>query len=469
MTSQLTLASSTGIILRDYQAAAIEAGVASLKDPSDENGLIVAPTGSGKSVIIAGIVQQLDAPALVFQPSKEILVQNAEKLRAYGFKPSIFSASMGSKRVGQITLATIGSAVGRPERFKHVKYILIDEAHAMLNPKNTDGMFSQFLARMPGVKLLGLTATPYRMQTDGFGGTILKFLTRTRPRVFHKVVYHIQNRELFDRGYLAKLVYETVPGFDKSKLKKNSTGADYTDESVKDHFREISFTERIVETVQMLCARGRKSILVFTRFVSEAEEISRSFPGQAAWVSAETHPDGRARCIHRFKSGQIRVMVNVQILGIGFDFPALDTVVLGNPTMSLARYYQWVGRAIRPHPSKDSALIVDMVDLVPQFGKVEDLTLVDGGHGKWHVESNGRQLTNVYYGDQPVGPETKPQVGLPPGFPALDWKQLGPGVKSAPATGLFWTRWRMNKDGLKAAGISVKRDKTEKWWVIWRQ
>ena len=88
------------------------------------------------------------------------------------------------------------------------------------------------------------------------------------------------------------------------------------------------------------------------------------------------------------------------VLTTGFDYPELETVIVARPTMSLALWYQMIGRAIRPHKEKEYALIVDMCGNLGLFGQVEYLTIVDGKNGKWFVSSKGKQLTNIYYGDR---------------------------------------------------------------------
>lgn len=385
--------------LRPYQEQAVAAGVSFMMGTKPENGIIVAPTGSGKSLIIANIVQQLPGPCLIFQPSKEILEQNAAKLLAYGYRPAIYSASAGEKKVGAITLATIGSVVQKPDLFRHVRYVIIDEAHGV-NAKDDNSMFVSFLNRLGDVRILGLTATPYRLSTDGFGGSILKFLTRTRPRVFQKVVHVIQNGDLFRSQYLARLEYKQVKtGFDQSRLRLNTTGADYTDESVRRHFKELNFSDQIVRCVHRLHELNRGSALVFTRFVEEAEYVASRIPG-AAIVTAQTNKKDRARVIDGFKAGRIPVVANVGVLTVGFDYPELANVILARPTMSLALYYQMIGRAVRPHPNKEYAMIIDMVGLSKQFGRVEDIELVRGENEKWFVRNRGRQLTNVYFGKE---------------------------------------------------------------------
>ena len=139
----------------------------------------------------------------------------------------------------------------------------------------------------------------------------------------------------------------------------------------------------------------RKGILVFTRFLKEAEQLTRSIPG-CAIVSGETPKKERETILEDFKAGKIPVVANVGVLTTGFDYPELDTIVMARPTMSLAMWYQIVGRAIRPHPDKEAGWIVDLCGNIRRFGEVSDLRLIDGGNGKWAVWTKGRQLTNIW-------------------------------------------------------------------------
>lgn len=251
-------------------------------------------------------------------------------------------------------------------------------------------------------KVLGLTATPYRLSSSRDFGSMLKFITRTKPHVFSEVIYHVQVSTLLDMGYLAKLNYYPMnpSGWNELNLKVNTTGADYTDRSVQREYERIDFYGYLVHIVQRLMnpkAGGkRKGILVFTRFLKEAEQLTWSIPG-AAIVSGDTPKGERERILEAFKAGEIPVVANVGVLTTGFDYPELDTVVMARPTMSLAMWYQIVGRAIRPHPSKECGWIVDLCGNIKRFGEVSDLRLFDSGNGKWAVFSNGRQLTNVRF------------------------------------------------------------------------
>lgn len=379
--------------LRDYQQQASDAAVRFFQQRPKHNAVMVLPTGSGKSLIIADIASKLTEPTLVFQPSKEILEQNFEKLCSYGVLDcSIYSASLNRKEISRITFATIGSAINNKEAFSHFKFVIIDECH-LVSAKQ--GQYLEFLESM-NVPVLGLTATPYRLSSTSFG-SILKFITRTRPRVFKEVIYHCQISELLEREFLAKLKYYQIKAISSENLVLNSTKADYTDKSVRDEYRRANFQEKALEIVERLIKAGRENILVFTRFIEESEFIVNRLEGLAEIVTGETPKKERERILSDFKSGQIRVVCNVGVLTTGFDFPQLSTIVLARPTMSLALYYQMIGRSIRPHKEKKEGWIVDLCENYKRFGKVEELVLTADKPGLWYVRNKDTQLTNIYY------------------------------------------------------------------------
>lgn len=385
--------------LRNYQQQASDAAVRYFTDKSRYNALIVLPTGSGKSLVISDIASRLPGHTLVFQPSKEILEQNYKKLCSYGvIDCAVYSASMGQKDINRITFATIGSAANHPELFTHFQHVIIDECH-LVNPKQ--GMYRDFLSQMR-CKVLGLTATPYRLSSSQEFGCMLKFITRTRPCIFSRLIYQVQVSTLLDMGYLARINYYAMNplGWDESNLRVNTTGADYTDKSVVREYERIDFYGYLVSIIERLMRPKsgirRKGILVFTRFLKEAEQLTRSIPG-CAIVSGETPKSERERILEAFKRGDIKVVANVGVLTTGFDYPELDTVVMARPTMSLALWYQIVGRCIRPHASKECGWVVDLCGNIKRFGEVKDLVLRDTGREKWALFSGQRQLTNVYF------------------------------------------------------------------------
>lgn len=389
--------------LRPYQKEASDKAVAFFLDKKTKsNALEMLSTAAGKSVIIADIASRLDAPVLIFSPSKEILEQNYFKYLSYGFdNASIYSACLNSKEIGQVTFATIGSVKSHPELFLRFKYILVDECH-LCDPKQ--GMYKNFFDSLK-CKILGLTATPYRLQSYRNYGSILKFLTRSNPKIFSNLIYYVQTCDLMDEGYLTKPKYFSVPppSWKEGNLRLNTTGRDYTDESVKNEYARVDYYAWLVSVVKRLLSPKsgvpRNGILVFTRFVEEAERLTQEIPN-CAIVTGETPKKEREEFIARFKCGEIKVLANVGIFTTGFDYPELDTVVMARPTRSMAQYYQILGRVLRLRPDKrpKDAWYVDICKNYERFGKVEDMKLYDeNGNGKWVIKSNGRKLTNVIY------------------------------------------------------------------------
>lgn len=380
--------------LRDYQREAVEAAVRFFKSPAQFNGIEVLPTGSGKSLVIANIALALDAPVLIFQPSKEILEQNYAKLCSYGFDDvGIYSASFGRKEIRPITFATIRSVKNCPEYFRQFKYVIVDECHYV---NASEGMYRRFFDAIK-CKILGLTATPYRLYSSKNFGSQLKFITRTRPRIFSEVIYQVQIGDLLRRGYLSEMNYYQLNIVDTSKLQLNSIGSDYSDESLKQYYIDNKFNDSLENVVKRLLKANRTSILVFTKFIDEARNLTESLGSIAEIVSGETPKKKREAALENFKKGRVKVVANVGVLTTGFDFPELATVVMARPTMSLALWYQICGRAIRPYKEKVS-WIVDLCGNYKRFGKVDQLYLHDTTkRGQWAVFSGNRQLTNVWF------------------------------------------------------------------------
>ena len=388
-------------ILRTYQKQASQAAIKAFKE-FKRNGLLILPTGSGKSLIIADIAANLDEPLIVFCPSKEILEQNVEKFRSYGIIDyGVYSASAGSKEINRITFATIGSVNNHVEDFDRFKYVIIDEAHFV---NSRGGMYENFINSGNRI-VVGLTATPYRLSPSYYGGSELKFLTRTRPRIFTDVLYFCQIGELLSKGYLAELKYFDVSSkvsFNIDNVRTNTTGSDYDEKSLQLEYERSGFIYDLENwTLRVLNPNDgskRNGVLVFTRFVKEAQHLVDRLNAKgidSAIVTGETHKKEREQILEAFKKKIIKVVANVNCLSVGFDYPALDTIIIASPTKSLARYYQQVGRIIRPDKSKKSGWVIDMCSNYKRFGAVSDLLIeCPVGTQKWMITSKGRQLTN---------------------------------------------------------------------------
>lgn len=378
---------------RPYQREAISKGVEFFNSKERFNAFEILPTGSGKSIVIANIAKELPGKTIVFQPSKEILVQNLKKFVSYGFRAGVYSHSAGGKTVDKITFATIGSVIQKRHLFRDIKHIIIDECH-LVNSKNADSQYNTFIKSFPDAKCLGLTATPYRL-TAGFDGAMLKFLNRTSPRIFNRVLYYVQNDVLFNAGHLAKLEYFSFNVVNRSMLQVNGAGTDFTDASLKAYYRSINMPQVTAKYGNRLLAK-RKNLLIFCSLISEAQEVSKFISGSVV-ITGETETNLRTKILTDFQSGKIRCLVNVGVLTTGFDYPELECILIARSTMSLALYYQIVGRAMRPHPDKVSSWIVDLGGNISFFGKVETMQIRENEKGLFSVWNNGRQLTNVLF------------------------------------------------------------------------
>lgn len=382
---------------RPYQQDAIDKAVDFFTHKKHYNAIEILPTGSGKSVVIANIAGALEGKTVVFQPSKEILQQNFAKFLSYGYRAGVYSASANMKFIDKITFATIGSVAKKHHLFEQFKNIIIDECH-LVNPDQ--GMYHDFIKRLGHARVLGLTATPYRL-TTGFDGAMLKFLNRTSPRIFNKVLYYVQNNVLFDAGHLAPLEYYSFNVIDRTMLQANSTGTDFTEASMRNYYRQINMPGKTIEYGNRILTK-RSNLLIFCGLIDEANQVAKGIPG-AVVITGETDAAIRDRILTQFKAGKIRCVINVGVLTTGFDYPELEAVLIARSTMSLALYYQIVGRVMRPYTyedgSKKTGWVVDLGGNIRFFGKIEHLDIrtdAKGLYSVWNGKDN-RQLTNVTF------------------------------------------------------------------------
>lgn len=389
------------LCLRPYQQQASDAAVKYFLEEDKRKhkycgGLLVLPTAAGKSHIIADIAHRLGAPILIFAPSKELLLQDYGKMeRIEKGISTMYSASVGQKKISMITFATIGSAIRHIGDFDVFRYVMVDEAHDV---SSDGGMYERFIHHRADRKVVGLTATPFRLERD-----TLKFLTRTRPRIFGRVLYACQVTELLSKGYLSDPTYYDLTELNMDNVRSNSTGSDYDDKSLTAEYERSGFYDKLFNTTMRVLSpkdgTKRKGILVFTRFTKEAELLVRRLKAhdiKAETLSADTPPRKRADLIKAFKDGLISVIVNVFVLGKGFDYPELDTIIMARPTKSLAVYYQAVGRVLRPSPNK-KPWVIDLSGSYRRFGKISDLKigLEKPNSELWAVFTKGRKLTNA--------------------------------------------------------------------------
>ena len=373
------------LTLRKYQELAVESGCKSLKSPNNE--VIVAPTASGKSVIISELCHRLDAPTLILQPTKEILEQNYSKLvNNYGVMDiGIYSASMNRKDIGKYTYATIGSIYKKPELFKHFKYVLIDECH-LVNPQGF-GMYKTFFKGIGNPSILGLTATPYRLcqkyfhdKGEMFYTSMLQVLNRINPFFFKSFAFKITNKRLFEEGYLAPIDYVyPEKGMDLSSLKLNTTGADFDETALEEFINSPKNVTNLVEAIIQEDHRLRNN-LIFCSSIKHATlsaEMLAKMGYDCEVLTGKDSSEKRTRILTDFKSGKIKRLLNVGVLTTGFDMPTLYGVTLARPTLSLALYYQIVGRMIRLDPDNPYKVgtFLDITQASKRMGRIETIRL----------------------------------------------------------------------------------------------
>jgi DNA repair protein RadD len=251
---------------------------------------------------------------------------------------------------------------------------------------------------LPGVKVLGLTATAFRLKkyNDPFTGapfSQINMLTRERPKFFNHFLHVTQISELYEQNFLAPVKYIELAWSDVG-LRVNTTGAEFSEESIEKALLNQEVITRLPGIIKQSVEKGRKHRVVFVNNVLDAEYLATRVPSSAA-VHAGTHKKERDRILKAFKAGEIKTVFNVGVLTVGFDFPELDTIILARPTMSLTLYLQIVGRGIRTAPGKEDMAFVDMCGNVARFGHIEEITYTTDEKGGALLMNGAKKLSGV--------------------------------------------------------------------------
>ncbi len=375
----MSVTATNTLTLRPYQTEAVNAVYDHLRR-RDDHPCVVIPTAGGKTPVMATIcrdvVKQWDGRVLILAHVKELLEQAVDKLHAMApdlwHQIGVYSAGMKSRDTDHpIIVAGIQSVYRRAAELDRFDLILIDEAHML--PPDGEGMYRTFLADArlvnPHVRLIGLTATPYRMTTGMICGP---------ENLLNHVCYEIGVRELIVQGYLCPL--------------KTKAGRRKVDTSEL-HIRGGEFIAGEVEAlmdddavVNAACreildhTQDRHSTLIFAAGVQHAQHVQKVIEGlghDCGFVCGDTLPFERTETLRRFRDGELKYLVNVNVLTTGFDAPNIDCVALLRPTNSPGLYYQMVGRGFRLHPSKENCLILDYGGNILRHGPVDALQIRD--------------------------------------------------------------------------------------------
>lgn len=388
------------ITLRENQAEPIRKAIDFFNEKNPKPSLIVLPTAWGKSILTAFVAKECRDKIIVLQPSKELLEQNYIKYstlcNSFGLNAGIYSASFGRKEIMPITYATIGSIKSLGKEFKRLGFtkMLIDEAH--LYPRESNSMLGNFLKDSGITHVLGITATPVKLQTnrDINGDTFSKLVMLTskskRGNFFKEIIHVGQVQEMINLKYWSPLQY-SVTAFDGSELVFNTSKSEYTEESVQRAYEANGGLKSIIDAIE--AHQERKHILAFCPSVTDAQHLTSIYPNSGV-VYGEQDKKERERTINNFKNGTLRVLFNVRVLSTGFDYTGIDCIVLGISTASIALYYQIIGRATRIDKDKKDALIIDLGGNVERFGRVEDIRFEQGK--MWRMfGTNGKLLSGI--------------------------------------------------------------------------
>ena len=333
----------------------------------------------GKSYVIAELAKRV-GKCLVLCMSKELVEQDAEKIRNVGAGCSIYSASCGEKIISDITVATIGSIRKVPEYCHHFDLIIVDEVDSVPCDKK-DSMYMKFFRKVKK-PIMGLTGTAFRTSYkyarlrngDVIQDTVIKPLDQFK--FWGKIINEAGYQELLEMKRVAPIQY-SVANTDQSMLRVNSTGLDYTDESLADY--GVVNRRRVAECVNgALNVWKCKRVLVAVPNIEEAEAIAVMCGG--ATVHSKMTKKERSRIINKFKSGEIKVIVQVLVLNVGFDLPALDCVIFARPSKSLRIWCQFVmrGGRIDPDDSTKVCRCIDMGGMIKLYGRIEDVKVKGG-------------------------------------------------------------------------------------------
>lgn len=361
------------LTLRPYQQEAIDAIYAYFEAHAG-NPLIVIPTAGGKALVLSAFTEGVlktwpDQRILVVTHSRELIAQNhAEMIGLWPEAPAgIYSAGLGRREAdARILFAGIQSVHRRAAEIGHCDLVLIDEAH--LIPTASATMYRRFLDELtaisPKLKVIGFTATPYRLESG--------MLHEGEGALFTDIAYEISVRGLIDQGYLCPLVSKQP----KTRLNiagVGTRGGEFIASELQAAVDKEAITRAAVSEI-IAYGADRKSWLAFCSGVDHARHVAEEFRGRGitcATIFGDTPKDERDGIIAAFKRGDIRALASMGVLTTGFNAPAVDLIAMLRPTKSAGLYVQMAGRGTRLAPGKENCLVLDFAGNVSRHGPID--------------------------------------------------------------------------------------------------
>jgi DNA repair protein RadD len=361
--------------LRPYQVDLVErlraryrAGVRAL--------VCVAVTGAGKTVMASALVAQAVARGrrvLFVAHRKELIDQASAKLASFGVAHGVIRSGHPGDPTAAVQVASVQTLArrlgksgrvsvppgwdGQPpaQALDGIDLVVVDECqHA------TAASWRAVLEAFPRARVLGLTATPYRLDGSGLGD------------LFEAIEAGPQVAELIGQGFLVPpVVYAPPPPEEIARLRLVA-GEVRQDEAARLLDRRAPIEE--IVTSWRRRAAGRTTV-GFACTVAHAEHLAEAFRTagiSAAVVDGATPAEERAATLRRLAEGRLSVLFNCMLLTEGWDLPACSAVILARPTMSRSLYKQMVGRGLRSAPDKTDCVILDHVGLCYRHGAPDE-------------------------------------------------------------------------------------------------
>lgn len=361
--------------LRPYQQEAVNHSVQWMRK-NNLPALLELATGSGKSLIcaeVAKIMTQLSKKkVLCLCPTAELVEQNYEKYLMTGNEASVYSASIGKSLRHDVVFATEGTfkSVAK-EQGKYFSVVIIDEAHRIT--PTIKKIIADMMIESPNLRVLGMTATPYRMGT-GFIFEIDEkgnLVDEAVKPYFKKCLYTVKTQTLIDQGFLTPVRVGKIGAaqYDTSNLQLSRTGQ-YTQESLDEAFvgQGRKTADIVADVVNQSNAIQATGVMFFAATVDHAKEIMDSLPNyNSALVTGETPKKERRQIISDFKEKRIKYLVNVSVLTTGFDAPHCSVCAVLRKTESPSLLQQIIGRVLRLDDGKDFALYLDYAGNIEAF------------------------------------------------------------------------------------------------------
>jgi superfamily II DNA or RNA helicase len=378
--------------------------------------ILVAPTGSGKTIVGSAIIKSVTARrrgVLVLAHRREIIKQTSDKLQKLDVPHGIIMARTEPRPLENVQVAAIQTLDRRAIRAETMELppadlLAVDEAHHC--PATT---YRRIIEAYPNAILLGLTATPCRGDGRGLGG------------IFETIIECPQVAELIEQGYLVRTrVYAPVnPDLRGVRMQ----AGDYVEAQLADRMDRPQLIGDIVTHWHKFSER-RKTV-AFAVNVSHSVHMRDEFIKsgvRAEHIDGSTPKPERDASLARLASGEIELVTNCMVLTEGWDMPEVGCCILARPTKKMGLYRQMIGRVLRPADGKRDAIVLDHSGAVFSHGFVEDpvaWTLDPGKKAESPVHSKrcetpgSRLLECSQCGAVRVGGEPCPNCGFLPQRP----------------------------------------------------